>query len=81
MRDEEGARAVVLPGRRGGRHSRRELAELFWPHSDERRARADLRSSTLTRLRKTLGEDGARRSDDHRYFQGSFGESLRERHR
>ena len=46
----------------GGRHSRRELAELLWPKSDERRARADLRS-ILTRLRKTLGEDDARRGD------------------
>ena len=46
----------------GGRHSRRELAELLWPKSDERRARADLRS-ILTRLRKALGEDDARRGD------------------
>ena len=42
----------------GGRHPRRELAELWWPESDERRARTDLRS-TLARLRKTLGEDTA----------------------
>ncbi len=46
----------------GGRHSRRELAELLWPKSDERRARADLRS-ILTRLRKSLGEDYARCGD------------------
>ena len=37
----------------GGRYPRRELAELLWPKSDERRARADLRS-ILTRIRKTL---------------------------
>jgi DNA-binding SARP family transcriptional activator/tetratricopeptide (TPR) repeat protein len=43
----------------GGKHSRRELAELLWPQSEERRARTDLRG-ILTRLRKTLGEDGAR---------------------
>src|SRR3712207_954542 len=43
----------------GGKRPRRELAELLWPESEERRARADLRSS-LTRIRKTLGEDGAR---------------------
>ena len=43
----------------GGSHPRRELAELFWPRSDERRARTDLRS-VLAKLRKTLGEDGAR---------------------
>ena len=42
----------------GRKRSRRELAELFWPNSDERRARKDLRSA-LTRLRKALGEDGA----------------------
>jgi DNA-binding SARP family transcriptional activator/tetratricopeptide (TPR) repeat protein len=42
----------------GRKRSRRELAELFWPNSDERRARKDLRSD-LTRLRKVLGEDGA----------------------
>jgi DNA-binding SARP family transcriptional activator/tetratricopeptide (TPR) repeat protein len=42
----------------GGRHSRRELAELLWPQSDERHARTDLRSA-LAKLRKTLGEDGA----------------------
>jgi DNA-binding SARP family transcriptional activator len=38
----------------GGKRSRGELAELFWPQSDKRRARTDLRS-TLTRLRKKLG--------------------------
>ena len=27
----------------GGRHPRRELAELLWPESEERHARADLR--------------------------------------
>jgi DNA-binding SARP family transcriptional activator len=42
----------------GGRHSRRVLAELLWPESDERHARTDLRSA-LAKLRKTLGEDGA----------------------
>jgi DNA-binding SARP family transcriptional activator/tetratricopeptide (TPR) repeat protein len=39
----------------GGRHPRRELAELLWPKSDERHARTDLRSA-LAKLRKTLGE-------------------------
>ena len=43
---------------KGGRHLRRDLAELLWPQSDERRARADLRSA-LAKLRKTLEEDGA----------------------
>ena len=43
----------------GKKGSRGELAELLWPQSDEQRARKDLRS-TLSRLRKTLGEDGAR---------------------
>jgi DNA-binding SARP family transcriptional activator len=42
----------------GANRSRRELAELLWPNSDERRARTDLRSA-LTRLRRVLGEDGA----------------------
>ena len=43
----------------GGRHSRRELAELLWPQSDERHARTDQRSA-LAKLRKTLGENSAR---------------------
>ncbi len=43
----------------GGSHSRRQLAELLWPRSDERRARTDLRS-TLAGLRKALGEDATR---------------------
>jgi DNA-binding SARP family transcriptional activator len=42
----------------GGRHPRRELAELLWPESEERHARADLRA-VLHKLRKTLREDGA----------------------
>jgi DNA-binding SARP family transcriptional activator/tetratricopeptide (TPR) repeat protein len=42
----------------GGSHPRRELAELLWPQSDERHARAALRSA-LANLRKTLGEDRA----------------------
>jgi DNA-binding SARP family transcriptional activator/tetratricopeptide (TPR) repeat protein len=42
----------------GGRPSRRELAELLWPQSEERRARADLRSA-LAKLRKALGQDSA----------------------
>src|SRR5215207_4843169 len=42
----------------GGRHPRRELAELLWPESEERRARTDLRSA-LAKLRKTLGEESA----------------------
>jgi DNA-binding SARP family transcriptional activator len=43
----------------GTRHSRRELAELLWPQSDEQHARTALRSA-LVRLRKTLGEDAGR---------------------
>jgi DNA-binding SARP family transcriptional activator len=43
----------------GGRHPRRELAQLLWPQSEERRARADLRA-VLHKLRKTLGEESAR---------------------
>jgi DNA-binding SARP family transcriptional activator/tetratricopeptide (TPR) repeat protein len=42
----------------GGRHPRRELAELLWPESEERHARADLRA-VLHKLRKTLREDGS----------------------
>ena len=42
----------------GGRHPRRELAELLWPESDERRARTDLRSA-LAKLRKALAEESA----------------------
>ena len=48
----------------GGRHPRRQLAELLWPQSDERHARTDLRSA-LAKLRKTLGEDGTHSSDTH----------------
>src|SRR5918997_1341601 len=40
------------------RHQRRELAELLWPQSEERRARTSLRSA-LAKLRKTLGEDAS----------------------
>ena len=36
-------------------HQRRELAELLWPHSEERRARTDLRA-VLSKLKKSLGE-------------------------
>jgi DNA-binding SARP family transcriptional activator len=43
----------------GGGHPRRELAELLWPESEKRRARADLRA-ILHKLRKTLREDTAR---------------------
>ena len=43
----------------GGEHRRSELAELLWPRSDGRRARADLRS-TLAGLRKALVEDAVR---------------------
>ena len=43
----------------GGKRPRRELAELLWPKSEERRARTDLRS-ILTSIRKTLEEGGAR---------------------
>ncbi len=41
----------------GGKRHRRDLAELLWPTSEERRARTDLRS-ILTSLRRTLEEDG-----------------------
>jgi DNA-binding SARP family transcriptional activator len=41
----------------GGYHPRRKLAELLWPRSNARHARTDLRS-TLSRLRKALGEGG-----------------------
>ena len=43
----------------GRKYPRGELAELLWPSSDRRSARTDLRS-TLSRLRKALGGDGAR---------------------
>jgi DNA-binding SARP family transcriptional activator len=43
----------------GGRHPRKELAELLWPQSEERRARADLRA-LLHKLRKTLGKTAPR---------------------
>jgi DNA-binding SARP family transcriptional activator len=42
----------------GKKYPRGQLAELLWPRSDRRSARTDLRS-TLSRLRKALGEDGA----------------------
>src|SRR3954453_4410905 len=51
----------------GGRHPRRELAELLWPHSEERRARADLRG-TLSKLRKTLEEGGAQDGEEEARF-------------
>src|SRR5215218_996030 len=41
----------------GKKYPRGELAELLWPRSDRRSARTDLRS-TLSRLRKVLGEGG-----------------------
>src|SRR3954452_23704494 len=47
----------------GVRHPRRELAELLWPESEERRARADLRG-TLSKLRKTLGEASAQDAEE-----------------
>ena len=43
----------------GGTRLRRELAELLWPASEERRARTDLRS-ILAGIRKAIGEEGAR---------------------
>src|SRR4051812_44359271 len=49
----------------GGRHSRRELAELLWPQSEERRARTDLRSA-LAKLRKTLGQDSTHGEEEAR---------------
>jgi DNA-binding SARP family transcriptional activator/tetratricopeptide (TPR) repeat protein len=42
----------------GGRHPRRVLAELLWPGSEKRHARADLRA-VLHKLRKTLREESA----------------------
>src|ERR687893_1451336 len=42
----------------GKKCPRGELAELLWPRSDRRSARTDLRS-TLSRLRKALGEGGS----------------------
>jgi len=51
----------------GGRHPRRELAELLWPMSDERHARTDLRSA-LAKLRKTLGEVCARDKEVASFF-------------
>ena len=43
----------------GGKRHRRDLAELLWPTSEERRARADLRS-TLAGVRKALEEESVR---------------------
>src|SRR4051794_4903928 len=43
---------------KGGRHPRRELAEILWPESEKRHARADLRA-VLSEFRKTLREDKA----------------------
>src|SRR3954452_6449381 len=51
----------------GGRHPRRELAELLWPQSEERHARTDLRSA-LAKLRKTLGEETAHDEDVARFL-------------
>src|ERR687890_2491339 len=51
----------------GGRHPRRELAELLWPERDERRARTNLRSA-LAKLRKTLGEDSAHEEEEGARF-------------
>src|SRR3954468_15483296 len=48
----------------GGRHPRRELAELLWPQSEERRARTDLRSA-LANLRKALREDTSAHGTAH----------------
>jgi DNA-binding SARP family transcriptional activator/tetratricopeptide (TPR) repeat protein len=42
----------------GGGHPRRELAELLWPESEVRNARADLRA-VLHKLRKTLRQESA----------------------
>lgn len=42
----------------GSRYPRRELAELLWPESDERSARANLRSA-LAKLKKACREDTA----------------------
>ena len=53
----------------GGKHSRRELAELLWPQSDERHARTDLRSA-LAKLRKSLGKDRPR--EDAHEDRGGF---------
>src|ERR687889_408883 len=54
----------------GGRHPRRELAELLWPKSEERRARTDLRSA-LANLRKALREgtgEGTAYGKEDRFF-------------
>jgi DNA-binding SARP family transcriptional activator len=47
----------------GSNHPRRKLAELLWPRSKERHARTDLRS-TLSRLRKALGEGSGSNEGD-----------------
>src|SRR3954454_17183149 len=49
-----------------GRHPRRELAELLWPQSEERRARTDLRSA-LAKLRKALREDTSAHGEEVRF--------------
>src|SRR5919112_1527669 len=54
----------------GGRHPRRELAELLWPKSEERRARTVLRSA-LANLRKALREgtgEGTAYGKEDRFF-------------
>jgi DNA-binding SARP family transcriptional activator len=51
----------------GGRHQRRDLAELLWPASEERSARTDLRSA-LAKLRKTLREASAHDDEEARFF-------------
>src|SRR3954471_7452294 len=51
----------------GGKHRRRELAELLWPDSEERHARTDLRSA-LANLRKVLREDTTAHGKEARFF-------------
>ena len=49
------------------RHPRRELAELLWPESEGRRARAALRA-VLYKLRKALGEDTSHDEEEGRFL-------------
>jgi len=55
----------------GKRHPRRELAELLWPQSDERRAGMALRSA-LAKLRKSLGEESASKGVSYLLIDGDL---------
>ena len=59
----------------GGRHQRRELAELLWPQSEERRARMNLRG-VLPKLKKTLGEDLAQDGEEEARLRPSSARSI-----